>query len=178
MFLLVSLTQISGIAIGFFTLRLIIIPLFTGAEVNLDRRLTPKRDHVIVCEYRRDSAVLLEEFSELGINYVLISSSEDNAKDLSNAGFSAIHGSPQDAEAFERASIDTARAVITDAGDANVNTILTVRSLREDVDVIALPTTAACRTYCWSPGPTACSPHRRCSGTASPRRPSPRSTRG
>jgi Trk K+ transport system NAD-binding subunit len=138
MFLLVSLTQISGIAIGFFTLRLIIIPLFTGAEVNLDRRLTPKRDHVIVCEYRRDSAVLLEEFSELGINYVLISSSEDNAKDLSNAGFSAIHGSPQDAEAFERASIDTARAVITDAGDANVNTILTVRSLREDVDVIAL----------------------------------------
>jgi len=138
MFLFVSLTQISGIAIGFFTLRLIIIPLFTGAEVNLDNRLTPKQDHVIICEYRRDSAVLLDELRELDIDYVLISSSEENARELSDDGYSAIHGSPQDAEAFERASIDTARAVITDAGDANVNTILTVRSLSADIEVIAL----------------------------------------
>ncbi|MFB6227368.1 MAG: TrkA family potassium uptake protein [Halobacteriales archaeon] len=137
-FLFVSLTQISGIAIGFFTLRLIIIPLFTGAEVNLDNRLTPKEDHVIICEYRRDSIVLLDELNELGIDYVLISSSEENARSLSDDGYSAIHGSPQDADALERASIDTARAVITDAGDANVNTILTVRSLRSDVEIIAL----------------------------------------
>jgi voltage-gated potassium channel len=137
-FLFVSFMQISGIGIGFFTLRLIIIPLFTGAEVNLDNRLTPKSDHVIVCEYRRDSAVLLDELTELGVDYVLISSSEENAKDLSDDGYSAIHGSPQDASAFERAGIDTARAVITDAGDANVNTILTVRSVRQDVEIIAL----------------------------------------
>jgi voltage-gated potassium channel len=138
MFLFVSLTQITGIAIGFFTLRLIIIPLFTGAEVNLDNRLTPKQDHVIICEYRRDSAVLLDELRELEIDYVLISSSEENARELSDEGYSAIHGSPQDADTFERASIDTARAVITDAGTANVNTILTVRSLRPDIKVIAL----------------------------------------
>jgi len=138
LFLFVSLTQISGIGIGFFTLRLIIIPLFTGAEVNLDNRLTPKQDHIIICEYRRDSAVLLDELRELDIDYVLISSSEENARELSDDGYSAIHGSPQDADAFERASIDSARAVITDAGAANVNTILTVRSLRPDIEVIAL----------------------------------------
>jgi Trk K+ transport system NAD-binding subunit len=138
MFLFVSLTQISGIGIGFFTLRLIIIPLFTGAEVNLDNRLTPKQDHVIICEYSRDSAVLLDELRELGIEYVLISSSEENAKDLSDAGYSVIAGSPQDATTFERASIDTARTVITDADDANVNTILTVQSIRSDIDIIAL----------------------------------------
>jgi Trk K+ transport system NAD-binding subunit len=138
MFLFVSLTQISGIAIGFFTLRLIIIPLFTGAEVNLDNRLTPKKDHVIICEYRRDPTVLLDELTELGIDYVLISSSEKIAQQLSDDGYSVIHGSPQDADALERASIDTARAVITDAEDDNVNTILTVRSLRSDVEIIAL----------------------------------------
>jgi Trk K+ transport system NAD-binding subunit len=136
--LFVSLTQISGIAIGFFTLRLIIIPLFTGAEVNLDNRLTPKQDHVIICEYRRDSAVLLDELKELDIDYVLISSSEENARELSDDGYSAIHGSPQDADTFERASIGTARAVITDAGGANVDTILTVRSMRLDIEIIAL----------------------------------------
>jgi len=138
MFLFVAGTQISGIALGFFTLRLVIIPLFTGAEVNLDDRLTPKSDHVVICEYRRDSAVLLDERRELDIEYVLIASDRDEAKLLSDSGYSVIHGSPQDATAFERASIGTARAVITDAGEANVNTLLTVQSVREDLKVIAL----------------------------------------
>ena len=137
-YLFVSLTQISGIGIGFFTLRLIIIPLFSESEVNLDDRLTPKGDHVIICEYRRDSAVLLDELGELGIEYVLISSSKESARDLSDEGYSVIYGSPQDMEAFERASIDTARTVIADAGDANVDTILTVRSLRSDIEMIVL----------------------------------------
>ena len=160
MFLFVTMTQISGIALGFFTLRLIIIPLFTGAEVNLDNRLTPKQDHVIICEYRRDSAVLLEELKELGIEYVLISSSEKNAKDLSDAGYSVIHGSPQDTAAFERASIGTAQAVITDAGDANVNTILTVRSIDPDIDVITLTDDSDMRDILLDTGAdTVLSPH-------------------
>ncbi|MFC7020383.1 MULTISPECIES: potassium channel family protein [Haloarcula] len=160
MFLLVTVTQISGIAIGFFTLRLIIIPLFTGAEVNLDNRLTAKQDHVIICEYRRDSAVLLEELKELGIDYVLISSSEENAKDLSDDGYSVIHGSPQDTTAFERASIETAQAVITDAGSANVNTILTVRSIDPDIDIITLTDDSDMRDILLDTGAdTVLSPH-------------------
>ena len=160
MFLFVAATQISGIALGFFTLRLIIIPLFTGAEVNLDDRLTRKSDHVVICEYRRDSAVLLDELRELDIEYVLIASDEANAKSLSDAGYSVIHGSPQDASAFERASLGTARAVITDAGDANVNTILTVQSVREDVDIIALSDDADMRDILRDAGAdTVLSPH-------------------
>lgn len=159
-FLFVAGTQISGIAIGFFTLRLIIIPLFTGAEVNLDNRLTPKSDHVIICEYRRNSAVLLDELRELGIDYVLISSSEENAKALSNEGYSVIHGSPQDATAFKRASIETARTVITDAGGANVNTILTVRSLDSEIDIITLTDDSEMRDILLETGAdTVLSPH-------------------
>ena len=160
MFLFVAGAQISGIALGFFTLRLIIIPLFTGAEVDLDNRLAPKSDHVIICEYRRDSAVLLEELTQLGIDYVLISSSEDNAKELSDEGYSVIHGSPQDATAFERASIESARAVIADAGDANVNTILTVRSIDAEIDVIALTDDSDMRDILLQTGAdTVLSPH-------------------
>jgi Trk K+ transport system NAD-binding subunit len=160
MYLLVTVTQISGIAVGFFTLRLIIIPLFTGAEVNLDNRLTPKQNHVIICEYRRDSAVLLDELDELGIEYVLISSSEENAKELSDEGYSVIHGSPQDATAFERASIETAQAVITDAGDANVNTILTVRSIDPDIEIITLTDDSDIRDILLDTGAdTVLSPH-------------------
>jgi len=136
--LFVVMIQLSGIALGFFTLRVIIIPLFTSAEVNLDNRLTPKRDHVIICEYRRDSEVLLEELEALGIEYVLISSDEQEARRLSDDGYAAIDGSPQHAETFERASIDSARAVITDAGSATVDTILTARSVQPDVEIITL----------------------------------------
>jgi voltage-gated potassium channel len=160
MFLFVALTQISGIGIGFFTLRLIIIPLFTDAEVNLDDRLTPKEDHIIVCEYRRDSAVLLDELKELGVDYVLISSSEEDARDLSDEGYAAIHGSPQDASAFERASIDAAQAVITDAGAASVNTILTVRSIRPDIEIITLTDDSDLRTVLLDTGAdSVLSPH-------------------
>jgi len=136
--LFVVLVQLSGIAVGFFSLRVIIIPLFTGAEINLENRLTPKNDHVVVCEYRRDSEVLLEELEEPGIEYVLISSDEGRARQLSDDGYATIHGSPQEAEAYERASISKARAVITDAGSATVDTILTARSVRPDIKIIAL----------------------------------------
>jgi len=136
--LFMILIQLSGIGLGFFTLRVIVIPLFTGAEVDLDSRLSPKRDHLIICEYNRDSAVLLDELRELDIDYVLLSSSEEHAKALSDQGYAVIHGSPQDQDAFRRASIDSARTVLTDAGDANVNTILTARSLAADVRIIAL----------------------------------------
>jgi Trk K+ transport system NAD-binding subunit len=160
MFLLVTVTQVSGIALGFFTLRLIVIPLFTGAKVNLDDRLTPKQDHVVVCEYRRDSVVLLDELEELDIEYVLISSSEENARQLSDEGYSVIHGSPQDATAFERAGIGSARAVITDAGDANVDTILTVRSIDPDIEVITLTDDSDMREILLDTGAdTVLSPH-------------------
>ena len=152
--------QLSGIAIGFFTLRLIVIPLFTDAEVNLDNRLTRKQDHVIICEYRRDSAVLLDELEKLGIDYVLISSSRDNAEALSDDGYSVIHGSPQDESAFERASIDSARAVITDAGGANVNTILTVRTIDQSIEVITLTDDSDMRDVLLETGAdTVLSPH-------------------
>jgi len=160
MFVFVALAQISGIGIGFFTLRLIIIPLFSDAEINLDSRLTPKHDHVIVCEYRRDSAVLLDELDELDIDYVLISSDRDEALALSDDGYAAIHGSPQDATALQRAEIDEARAVITDTGNATVNTILTVRSVAPDVDIISLTDDSDMRDVLLDTGAdTVLSPH-------------------
>jgi hypothetical protein len=63
--LLVVGMQLSGVAIGFFTLRVLIIPLFKRTPVHLDERLTPKDDHVVVADYNRDSDVLMEELERL-----------------------------------------------------------------------------------------------------------------
>lgn len=66
--LYVTFIQISDILIGFFTLRVLVIPLWKRTPTELDERLTPKNDHVIICEYRQDSDVLLDEFERLDID--------------------------------------------------------------------------------------------------------------
>jgi Trk K+ transport system NAD-binding subunit len=143
--LFIVLMQLSGILVAFFTLRLIVIPLFSSAEVDLDGRLSPKQDHVIVCEYRRESEVLLDELDTLGIDYVLVSPAREEAKRLSDAGYDAIDGSPHERETFERAGIETARAVVTDAGEDTVSAVLTVRSIDPDIEIISLTDESAMR---------------------------------
>ncbi|MFC6719549.1 NAD-binding protein [Natrialbaceae archaeon GCM10025810] len=130
--------QLSGIAIGFFTLRVLIIPLFKRTPVSLADRLTPKDDHVVICEYRQDSELLLDELERLGIDYVLIDSDEDEAKRLSDAGYQAIVGDPEDAETLREASIEDATLAITDAGDRNASVVLNAHALNEDLRVVSL----------------------------------------
>ena len=136
--LFIVLMQLSGILVAFFTLRLIVIPLFSSAEVDLDGRLSPKQDHVIVCEYQRESEVLLDELDALGIDYVLVSPAREEAKRLSNAGYDAIDGSPHERETFERAGIETARAVVTDTGEDSISAVLTVRSIDPEIEILSL----------------------------------------
>lgn len=135
---LVVLMQLSGIAIGFFTLRVLIIPLFKHTPVSLDDRLTSKTDHVVIAEYRRDSDVLLDELERLGIGYVLIESDQEEAQRLSDAGYQAIHGDSETAETLERASIEDAALIIADAGNRNTSIALTALNLNENLRVVTL----------------------------------------
>ncbi|WP_135824028.1 potassium channel family protein [Halorussus ruber] len=133
--------QLTGVAIGFATLRVLVIPLFERAPLDLSDRLTAKDDHVIVCEYRRDTGVLLEELERLNIDYVLVESDTDEAKQLSDDGYQAIHGDPETVETLERAMIDEAETLVTDAGDRNTSVVLTARRLKADLRTIAFTDT-------------------------------------
>ncbi|WP_276298998.1 potassium channel family protein [Halorussus lipolyticus] len=129
--------QLTGVAIGFATLRVLVIPLFERAPLDLSDRLTAKDDHVIVCEYRRDTGVLLDELERLNVDYVLIESDTDEAKQLSDDGYQAIHGDPETVETLERAMIDEAGTLVTDAGDRNASVVLTARRLNETLRTVA-----------------------------------------
>jgi Trk K+ transport system NAD-binding subunit len=158
--LLVVAMQLTGIGLGFVTLRLVIIPLFTRAQVDLDERLPPLRDHLVVCDYRRDPGVLLDELDDLDVDSVLVTPDEATARRLSDAGHAAIHGPTGEPETFERAGIGAARAVLVDAGAETVDAVLTVRSLRPDVEVVALTDDGDLRTALSTTGADAVlSPH-------------------
>nr|WP_245998522.1 NAD-binding protein [Halalkalicoccus subterraneus] len=139
----VVLMQLSGIAIGFFTLRLLVIPLFERTSFDLASRLTSKDDHVVICEYRRDSGTLLDELERLGIDYVLIDSDDEEAQRLSDDGYQVINGDPEEAATLERAMIDDAALVITDAGDRNASIVLTALDLNPDLRMVSLTESAS-----------------------------------
>jgi Trk K+ transport system NAD-binding subunit len=130
--------QISGVVIGFVTLRILIIPLSERTPVVLDEQLTEKSDHVVVYEYGRGRDVLLDEFERIGIEYVLVDSDKEEAIGLSNRGYAVIDGDPTDTETLGRASIKDASLVVSDAGDRNTNVALTARQCNEDVRVVCL----------------------------------------
>jgi Trk K+ transport system NAD-binding subunit len=130
--------QLSGIVIGLATLRVLIIPLFERAPMDLSDRLTAKNDHVVIAEYRRDTGVLLDELERLDIDYVLIESNPDDAKRLSDDGYQLIHGDPERGDELDRAMIEDATMLVTDAGDDNASVALTARRRNPDLDIVAL----------------------------------------
>lgn len=135
--LFMALMQLTGVIIGFVTLRVLVIPLFERTPLHLDDRLTGKDDHVVVAEYRRDTDVLLDELEELSVDYVLIESDGEEAKRLSDDRYQAINGDPETADDLDRATIDRARMLITDAGDDTASVVLTALEANEDLRVVS-----------------------------------------
>ena len=141
--LLVIWFQLSGVIIGFVTLRILVIPLFERAPVMLDDQLTSKEDHAVVCEYDRGKSVLLDELDSSEIEYVLVDSNKEEAIDLSNRDYQVIDGDPTELATLERASVEKASFVVTDARERNASIALTVRQLTTDARVIRLIETPA-----------------------------------
>jgi hypothetical protein len=135
--LLIVTMQVTGVGIGFVTLRVLVIPLFERAPLNLDDRLSVKDDHVVVAEYRRDTELLLDELETLGVDYVLLDSDVEEAKRLSDDGYPAINGDPEKRADLDRASIGRASILITDTGDRTASVVLTAREANEDLRVIS-----------------------------------------
>ena len=135
--LFVASMQISGVVIGFVTLRVLVIPLFERTPVNLDDRLSLKNDHVVVAEYRRDTGVLLDELEALDVDYVLVESDTEEAKRLSDDGYQAINGDPESRADLVRAGIERASLLITDAGDRTASVALTALEANEDLRVVS-----------------------------------------
>ena len=135
--LLMVTIQVSGIVVGLVTLRVLVIPLYERTGVHLDDRLTGKSDHIVVAEYGLGSELMLDELEELGVDYVLIDSDQQEAKRLSDGGYQAIDGDPESRTDLDRATVDRADILITDAGDRTASVVLTALESNEDLRVIS-----------------------------------------
>lgn len=135
--LFVVTMQVTGVVIGFVTLRVLVTPLFERAPLNLDDRLSIKNNYVVVAEYHRDTDVLLNELAELNIDYVSIESNEEEAKRLSDDGYQTINGEPEERADLNRASIEKTSLLLTETGDSTASIVLTALEVSEDLRVIS-----------------------------------------
>ena len=121
------------------------LPLFVGPWMERRLRSTPPtaveglEGHVVLCEFTPRGEALLEELSSWGRGHVIIEPDRNQAVDLREAGWTAIHGDPESVEVLRGAGVPAAATVVADGTDAqNAGIALSIREIAEAPQVIAL----------------------------------------
>lgn len=145
--LLIIGMQLSGILMVFATLPLVLIPYLEDRfAVSPPERVTLE-DHVVLCGFSSRGRAIVEELIAEGVEYVVITS-EEIATDLTADGLTAISGDPEAEADLRRASVESARAVIMDAGDeTNAAIALAVDDVASGVETISYVEDGSNREY-------------------------------
>jgi len=134
----VATMQVTGVFIGFVTLRVLVIPLFERTPLNLDDRLSIKSDHVVVAEYQRDTEVLLDELEQCSTSTTSPSSPTRRMQSGSRTTATRPSTATQRTGAdLDRASIEKASLLITDAGESTASVVLTALEANENLRVLS-----------------------------------------
>jgi Trk K+ transport system NAD-binding subunit len=139
--LLVIVMDLTGVALIFLALPLLLFPLFeealsTTAPIEAEEEL---RDHVVVCSLTPRTEVLIDELEARGIDYVAVEPDADRAAELHEEGRPVIHRDADAIEGLEAARLSEARTLVADVDDqANVSIVLTAREITGNVQVISI----------------------------------------
>ncbi|SFB97113.1 Trk K+ transport system, NAD-binding component [Halobiforma haloterrestris] len=131
--------NLTGVLLVFLALPIFVVPLFQEAIADRPETETDLTDHVIICSYSPREDVLRSELEAADVPYVIVEEEPDVVLELNDEGIEAILGDPELEETFERANLDSARAVVADVSDErSVSVILTVRELGDDIDIVSI----------------------------------------
>ncbi|MFB6134230.1 MAG: TrkA family potassium uptake protein [Halanaeroarchaeum sp.] len=135
--ILVVLMQFTGIFFIFLTL-----PLFVAPWVRRQFEVDPPldfdgTDHVVVAGFSPRGEILVEELDNREVEYVIVESDHERARELYDAGYSVVYGDPDETGTLEAADVGDARVVVLDMADERNATIaLSVREVSEQVRVV------------------------------------------
>jgi voltage-gated potassium channel len=106
---------------------------------RVQRRLDDLRDHVIVCGYGRTGRQAVFELTQSQQSFVVIEWNPDGLASVEQDRVLNVLGDASNDEVLERAGIRRARALISavDSDERNVYIVLTARTLRPDLYIVA-----------------------------------------
>ena len=109
------------------------------AERRRRRTIEQMRDHYIICGYGRVGRRIAEELDESGIPYVVLDFNPDVIELARERGIPFIEGRGTEDVDLEQAGLSRARGILaaSDSDSDNLYIVLSARSLRSDVTIVA-----------------------------------------
>ena len=109
--------------------------------VRLERtQMEDLKDHIIICGLSPEACESAAALRELGVRAVLLSSDEKLAETLRSQGFRTHVGDPSSEDVLRFVGIARARAFVAalDSDGENLLAVITARSLRPDLRIVAI----------------------------------------
>lgn len=149
---LVSVMALSGLVLIFAALPVLVVPLFEDAfRSSAPTSVRRLDDHVVLCDYGPREAVLIDELTERGVEYVIVEPDREAADQLYAAGYTVMFGDPESDAALRRARVADADALIANVDDeTNPSVLLSAREINPDLRTVSLaedPDTADYHRY-------------------------------
>ena len=99
---LVILMDLTGVALIFLALPVVVVPLLDETLSRSAPTTIEDADHVVICAYTPRGRTLIEELDSRDVSYVVIEPERDRADELHEEGVRVVHGDPEAPETLER----------------------------------------------------------------------------
>jgi len=98
-------------------------------------------DHILILGYSDIVQVILDDIQNR-VDVLVVSPEREVVRDLTDRGVNALTAEPDDEDSLREAGVERARTVIVATNDdaADALTILTVRQLNSEIDILAIAT--------------------------------------
>lgn len=132
---------IAGVGIFFSTVSYIVLSIIESKIASLIGVIEARKlkNHVIICGYNPIADQITEELKNYGIPFVIVENREDAIKKLRVKNIPYFEADPSDETTLKTLNIHSARSLIaaTDDDATNAYTVITARSLKPDLRIVA-----------------------------------------
>lgn len=147
--LLVIALQFAGIGLILTAVDVFAVPMLRDAITpTAPESVSDVENHVIICAHTPRTDAFVTELDTRGREFVLVEPDADTALELHEAEYTVVHGDPESTDTLENAGIESAIAVVADAGDdTNASIALSAHDATPNVRVITLVEDAELARY-------------------------------
>jgi len=144
-----EITKVVLISLGLGTLFYLLVTfveLFVAGHMTgllevrkMEKRIEDLENHYLICGFGRVGQQVARDFTEAGVDFVVIDENLDVRETIEEMGVLHIHGSASDDDLLLKAGIERARAIIAcvDSDAENIFITLSARELAPNVEIVA-----------------------------------------